>query len=154
MTTVGTVCYIRRNGQVLLQKKAEGLFGGGKWNAPGGKLREGESPEEAARREVEEETGLHVKALRAHGSLTFYFGDGEEPAFVVHVFSCNDFSGRLWAGIEGELRWFPQNDLPYDQMWADDRHWLPQALAGRRVEGTFWFDEPAEHLLRHEVLIR
>ncbi len=154
MTTVGTVCYIRRNGRLLLQKKATGLFGGGKWNAPGGKLRKGESPEDATRREVEEETGLRVGALRSQGVLTFFFGEGEEPAFVVYVFSCDSFQGRPRSGIEGELRWFSENALPYDQMWADDRHWLPQVLAGRSVEGTFWFDEPAANLLRYEVLTR
>ena len=54
MPTIGAVCYIRHNGRVLLQLKAEGRFGEGRWNAPGGKLTEGETPAQAITREVKE----------------------------------------------------------------------------------------------------
>lgn len=37
--------------------------GKGVWNFPGGKIEVGESPEAAARREVQEETGISVNAL-------------------------------------------------------------------------------------------
>ncbi len=42
-------------------KKNPGLFGAGKWNAPGGKLQPKETAEHCARREVYEETGLEVR---------------------------------------------------------------------------------------------
>ena len=48
MPTEAVLCYIRDGGRVLLQHKAEGRFGGGFWNAPGGKIVDGESPEQAA----------------------------------------------------------------------------------------------------------
>ena len=44
--------------KVLLQKKARGLFGEDRWNAPRGKMLNEESPEKAAVREMLEETGL------------------------------------------------------------------------------------------------
>ena len=52
-----TICYLFKDSQVLLQKKAEGKFGAGKWNAPGGKIKMTESPETAIMREIQEETG-------------------------------------------------------------------------------------------------
>ena len=61
------LCYIRDRGRVLLQLKADGRFGAGFWNGPGGKAAEGESPEEAAVREVREETGLTVRVVRLLG---------------------------------------------------------------------------------------
>jgi 8-oxo-dGTP pyrophosphatase MutT (NUDIX family) len=52
MHTFATLCYLRNQFQVLLQRKAAGLFGEGKWNAPGGKLLEAETLEKGALREM------------------------------------------------------------------------------------------------------
>ena len=38
-------------------------------------------------------------------------------------------------------RWFKLNEIPYDQMWEDDKSWLPKVLKGERIEGDFLFDE-------------
>jgi hypothetical protein len=38
-------------------------------------------------------------------------------------------------------KWFSSDQLPYEQMWPDDKHWLPLVLAGKRVQGEFQFDE-------------
>jgi 8-oxo-dGTP diphosphatase len=153
MPIEATVCHIRKNNKLLLQEKASGLFGGGKWDGPGGKLRPGESPEECVVREVEEETGLRIIAPTFHGSLNVYFGPGDEPHWVVHVFSASRFAGQLRSSAEGQLRWFAENQIPYDQMWPSDQHWLPALLAGHRFQATFWFDEKAERLLDHAVCI-
>ena len=149
----GVVCYIRDRGRVLLQLKAEGRFGGGWWNAPGGKLVDGESIEQAAVREVREETGLTVYDLREHGSLTFYFGDARDPQFTVHVFSTTRFEGEVTPSDEGTLEWFDEARLPYDQMWADDPLWLPHVLAGRRVEGVFRLSDDHRRLIDHDLRV-
>ena len=60
-----TICEIIKDGRLLLQRKAKGRFGEGKWNGPGGKIKPEETPDEGVIREVKEETGLK----RAH-SLT------------------------------------------------------------------------------------
>src|SRR3990170_4399189 len=125
MATTGTLCYIRDRGRVLLQLKADGRFGGGFWNGPGGKLADGESPLEATVREVREETGLTVRDLRDHGSLTFYFGDSAQPDYTVHILSTERFEGAVQPSEEGCLEWFREDQLPYDLMWPDDRHWVP-----------------------------
>ena len=36
--------------------------------------------------------------------------------------------------------WFPVAAIPFEEMWADDRHWLPQAIAGRCFQAWFVFD--------------
>lgn len=153
MASSGVVCYIRDRGRVLLQLKADGRFGGGFWNAPGGKVDDGESPAEAAVREVREETGLSVSDVRDHGSLTFYFGDGTEPELVVHVFCAGRFEGEARANEEGRLEWVAEDALPYDQMWPDDRIWLHHVLAGRRVEGVFRLSADWKELLEHELIV-
>ncbi|MDR5684228.1 MAG: NUDIX domain-containing protein [Armatimonadota bacterium] len=153
MTIRATLCFIVRDGQVLLLRKAEGLWGSGKWNAPGGKLADGEDPCAGAVREVREETGLTVADPQPRGTLRFYFGQRPEPAWVVYLFVARRFSGRLRPGEEGILQWHAQDALPYDQMWEDDRYWLPALLRGETVDGDFYFDEAAAKLLRHELRV-
>jgi 8-oxo-dGTP diphosphatase len=153
MTTNAVLCYIRDGGRVLLQLKADGRFGGGFWNGPGGKIAEGESPEEAAVREVREETGLIVRDLRDCGALTFYVEGIEGPDINVRVYMTERFAGELQASEEGALSWFPEDALPYDQMWEDDRVWVPHVLAGRRVRASFRFSANYGKLLRHQIRV-
>ncbi len=150
MPTNGAVCYIRQNGRVLLQLKAEGRFGGGWWNAPGGKLDHGETAEEAVTREVDEETNLSVTGLREHGVLTFYFGDTAEPDYLVHVFSTTHFAGEPRDSEEGRLEWFAEAALPYSQMWPDDHIWLPDLLADRSFRGTFHLTADYKSIVSNE----
>jgi 8-oxo-dGTP diphosphatase len=151
MTTRAVLCYIRQDGRVLLQHKAPHRFGGGYWNAPGGKIANGESPEEATVREVREETGLTVSDVRYLGTLTFYVEGVEGPDIEAHVFVAGAFEGVVEANDEGPLEWVPEGALPYDKMWEDDRLWLPHVLAGHRVCGSFRFSAAYEKMLAHEL---
>jgi aminoglycoside phosphotransferase (APT) family kinase protein/8-oxo-dGTP pyrophosphatase MutT (NUDIX family) len=151
MATRGTVCYLRRDGQVLLQLKAEGRFGGGLWNAPGGKIEAGESPADATVREMREETGLTVRDLFEHGTLTFFFGETAEPDYTVHIFSTSAFGGALQPNDEGPLEWHPEAALPYERMWPDDTVWLPHLLAGHRFHGEFRLSSDLTRVIEHEL---
>jgi len=148
---VATLCHIIKDGSFLLQKKSMGLFGGGKWNGVGGRLKLGESPEECVKREVFEETGLRVLDLKFHGILNFYFGDREELDWIVHVFSTTNFEGEQKPSDEGDLKWFDFEEIPYEKMWGDDKHWLPLLFKGQRFQGNFYFDEEGKKLLDFDL---
>lgn len=68
----------QRGGRLLLGKKLRG-FGAGYINGFGGKVEIGESIEEGARRELEEEAGISARVLDRRGVLTFHFDDRLEP---------------------------------------------------------------------------
>ena len=147
VTVEATLCAVIRDGRILLQRKAAGRFGEGKWNGAGGKLKPGEDPSDGVIREVLEETGLRIREPRRHGLLDHYFGDRATPAWSVHVFSATEFDGAPIGGEEGELRWFPVEEIPYGEMWEDDLHWLPLLLEGRDFDGAFYFNKDASRLL-------
>ena len=148
------ICYIRRGDEFLLLLKASGKFGGGFWNAPGGKIKDGESPQDAARREVLEETGLSVGAIENIGYLEFFFGpEKTRPDWTAEVFLTAEFAGELRESDEGRLEWISKENLPMDQMWQDDKYWLPLLIEGRKFRGRFEFSGDSKELITHEVTV-
>ena len=152
MTIHATLCFIIHDNKVLLLKKNPGLFGAGKWNAPGGKLLPGETTENCAAREVYEETGLEVHELRKIGTLVFFkYDKREDPDWIAHVFLTSEFHGILKEGKEGVLRWFPIDRPPLHEMWEDDRYWYSYAVGGRNFRGDFYFRGNFEKLVDHKI---
>ena len=132
--------------RILLIRKKRGL-GAGKINGPGGRIESGETPVQAAVREVEEEVGLVALDPVLVGDLRFQFVDGY--SLHVHVFRSDSFHGELVETPEAIPLWTPLDAVPYDEMWADDRLWLPHLIVGRPFAGRFIFDgdEMVDHHL-------
>ena len=81
-----TLMFVRMDGMVLLIRKLMGM-GAGLINAPGGRVDPGETPEQGAIREAQEE--LHVTPIggREAGVLAFQFKDGY--SLRCHVFTAS-----------------------------------------------------------------
>jgi len=118
--------------EVLLGFKKAG-FGAGRWVGLGGHIEDGEAPDEAAAREVTEESSLTVSGLAHMASLNFIFP--ARPAWnqTADVFVTSDFAGEAAESDEVTPRWFLIDALPFDGMWDDARYWMPLVLAGERV---------------------
>ena len=125
--------YPRRpsEGLVLLGLKKRG-FGAGKWNGFGGKLDPGESLEESALRELQEECGLTAGIADLHwrGCLTYIY-DTKAKAMEVNVFDLDKWDGEPIETDEMAPQWFQHEAVPIDSMWADDDYWLLQFLDGK-----------------------
>jgi len=147
-TDIATLVFIISGGRVLLIRKKRGL-GAGKINAPGGRLDDGESPEACAAREVYEELRTRVVGLAAAGTLRFQFVDGY--GIHVHVFRASGCEGTPTETDEAVPVWAPVDAIPFDEMWADDRLWVPHLLAGRSFDGRFVFD--GDTMLDHVLVI-
>ena len=134
-----TLCFARDNGKILLGKKKRG-FGMGKWNGYGGKVKEGETFEEAARREWREETETDALGFSLRGILFLKGEDETHSDIAVRVYEVTDLASPPFESEEMEPKWFLECALPFDQMWPDDPHWMPLFLDGKYFTGTFSFE--------------
>lgn len=142
-----TLLFVRReNGDLLLIEKKRGL-GAGKINGPGGRLEPGETPLQAAVREVREEVCITPLRVVERGLLLFQFVDG--LSIEGTVFTADGFEGVPAETDEAIPIWAAPERLPYERMWADDRHWMPVLLAGRNFYGRFLFD--GDRMLGHAL---
>lgn len=146
-----TLIFVVQAGRVLLIRKKRGL-GAGKINGPGGKLDAGETAQQCAHREISEELCVDVEQSVDVGRLRFQFLDNY--SIDVQVFIATEFLGTPTETDEAIPLWFKLDDIPFNEMWADDQIWLPRilesGLAGERVDGRFIFDD--DRLLEHDVV--
>ncbi len=129
------IVHIIENGKILLHYKKRG-HGMGYWNGVGGKLEEGETPEDCAIRESFEEMNANIKNLKMLGTLKFYDVSAED--WYVYVFRA-EIDGEPKESEESKPKWVPLGSIPYDEMWEDDRYWLPLVIDNLHFKGEFWF---------------
>lgn len=117
---VAACALIDRDGRVLLAKRREESAHGGLWEFPGGKLNDGETPEEAAIRELNEELGIETQ----HACLApaaFASCNSGEFHLLMPLFVC-----RKWTGVPAPLAhealaWVNRGDLLRYAMPPADR---------------------------------
>lgn len=120
-----TLLFLRSEGQILLAMKKR-RFGAGKWNGVGGKVEPGETFEQAAIRECQEEIGVTPKNIALRGELHFF--DLPDVEHYCHIYAAYDWDGEPVETEEMRPEWFAEQDIPYDQMWPDDEFWIPKFL--------------------------
>lgn len=103
---VATSCYIEKDNKTLMlhRTKKENDVHKDRWIGLGGKVENGETPEECVIREVKEESGLLLLNPQLRGILTFpKFKDDED--WYVFLFTATEFTGELQECNEGTLEW-------------------------------------------------
>jgi len=117
---VGIGIAVLRPGEVLLIKRGRAPSIGS-WSLPGGAQRVGETAEDAARRELAEETGLIVGDLHLAGHVDSIHRDAD--ARIQYHYTILDFCA-LWTqgearadGDAAEVAWAPLQALGSFQLW-------------------------------------
>jgi len=147
---IETVTILYQHPRILLGMKKK-KFGIGKYNGFGGGLEENETLEQCAIRETFEETGkgIIIQNPERMGKILFQFETGEKD-HLVYFFRASKYTGEFQESEEMTQEWFNINQIPYDRMWSDDKHWLPLLLDNTKFLGNFIFD--ANHQIRRYAL--
>ena len=101
------------------------------WSFPKGHIEAGETTEETALREVQEETGIAAEILKPLGKVDFWFmADGHRVHKTVHHFVMRSVGGELSAQV-GEVEsveWVPIRTAGSRLAYTDERDLLKRAL--------------------------
>lgn len=116
---VSAVCLIDRDGRVLLAQRPEGKSMAGLWEFPGGKVEDGETPEVALIRELEEELGINTWES-CLAPLTFASHTYEKFHLLMPLFACRKWEGTPVAREGQVLKWvYPKDFRDYPMPPAD-----------------------------------
>jgi 8-oxo-dGTP diphosphatase len=97
-----TLLYVVKNGRVLLIRKKRGL-GAGFFNGVGGKAKPGETPEQAAVREMAEEVG--TEPLEMEGEVSSSFGTSKTASSSLYTTSTSSWRGGTRESCGRATRW-------------------------------------------------
>lgn len=135
MNTIGVgVAVIIQKGDFILLGKRKSAHGEGSWSFPGGSLDYGETFEACARREVLEETGLYIDAVRQGPTTNNLFPD---KVHSVTVFMVAEYGAGTPENIEPEKcegwEWFSWTALP-QPLFLPVRLLIEQFIALQKAE--------------------
>lgn len=128
-----TLVLFADNKNVLLAMKKRG-FGKGKWNGYGGKVEKGETIKQAAVREIFEEAKITIKPeeLLPLGMINFIFLDKPEWNQDVHLYLVQKiYDAKETEEMKPQV--FSKTNLPYEEMWDGDKHFIPLILENKEV---------------------
>lgn len=116
-----TLCYIEQDEKYLMlhRVKKENDLNHDKWIGVGGKLEDGETPEECLLREVQEETGYTLTQYRLRGIITFLSDEWESE--TMYLYTATGFTGTQCTCDEGDLVWVPKKEIESLKLWEGDK---------------------------------
>jgi 8-oxo-dGTP diphosphatase len=99
---------IGRNGSVLVARRAKGQHLAQKWEFPGGKIEENESPQECLHRELREELGVTVEVGEFIGESVFSYPEKRVRLLAYHV---KLLAGDITLTVHDRMHWVKIQDL-------------------------------------------
>lgn len=121
---VSAVALIDVDGRVLLAQRPEGKSMAGLWEFPGGKVEQGETPEAALIRELDEELGINTWSS-CLAPLTFASHSYADFHLLMPLFACRKWEGTPTSREGQTLKWVRANDLRNYPMPAADIPLIP-----------------------------
>lgn len=123
-----TGVYLIRDDKILFlirKKKNDAIHKTGMYLPIGGHVELGEGLEEAAIREVQEESGITVHSVELRGIVYIRSQNTGLYDNVIFMFTSSDFTGQPVAGDEGSFEWVESDKLEQANLYEGDRIYLP-----------------------------
>lgn len=107
-TRRGVIGVLKKDGQYLMIRRAQGIAKAGCWCFPGGHIKRNEIAPEAIQRELKEELGINVSPLTRLGSIRI-----TKPDYILAVWRVKHLSGTLKPATDevAEYRWVLQTEI-------------------------------------------
>lgn len=127
-----TLIYLEKDHKYLmmLRNRKENDPNADKWIGIGGRIEEGETPEECALREIYEETGISPQSVDFRG-IVFFINTKYETEYM-YLYTSSDFDScsDLPDCDEGELYWVDIDEVTALNLWEGDRVFLDLLAIG------------------------
>lgn len=147
---IATLGIVLKDGFVLLGEKKRGEIGTGILSGPGGKLDPDETLEACLLRETREELNVELNPASLQLTALIDFYAAGEIDFQVYVYRASVLSGEIRETVDMIPKWYPLDDLPYDQMFDGDRHWFQKAVRGEKFCARVYYRNRARDFERIE----
>ena len=100
---------LEKEDKILIAKKREGKPLAGLWEFPGGKIEEGETPEESLIRELMEEMNIKVRVNEYVGESIYDYGDGK--VISLKGFTAEIIEGNIKLTDHDEYKWVTLEEI-------------------------------------------
>lgn len=149
---VATSCYITKDNKTLMLhriKKKDDVHKG-RWIGLGGKIEQGETPEDCVIREVKEESGLTLKNPILRGILTFPKFDKNEDWYVF-LYTATEVEGELQECNEGVLQWIDNDKILDLNILEGDKLFLGWLKQYKMFSAKLVYDNG--ELIEHKLVV-
>jgi len=116
---VVAIALINEDGEILLTQRPEGKDMAGLWEFPGGKIENGETPEQAIIREIAEELDVSIK-VESLVPITFISHRYPDKHVVIMLYKSTQWEGEPVSMDNQLIRWYPPQEIPALPMPAAD----------------------------------
>ncbi len=124
--TLVVAAVLRRRGEILIVRRGPSQSGAGFWEFPGGKVEVGEPPEQALRREIQEELGLSIQIEGLVGEVTHAY---PKKTIRLRLFWASSTSESLVLSEHDAFQWLRPKDVNVFELSEADRPFVPKLIA-------------------------
>lgn len=128
---VVTAAFMERQGRIFIARRAPGSSHAGKWEFPGGKLEDGESPESAMARELAEELGIRAVVGEKLAETEWHDPEDRDRSVRLLFFRILSFEGEPHLHEHDAGAWALRSELGSYVFAPADRPFVEELLAGR-----------------------
>ncbi|WP_413294194.1 (deoxy)nucleoside triphosphate pyrophosphohydrolase [Bdellovibrio sp. HCB185ZH] len=114
--------------RILLVRRGPDQSGAGFWEFPGGKVEPSESPEQALRREIDEELGIAITVGNLIGEKDFAY---PSKTIRLRVYEALTISSEITLTEHDAMKWLKADEIVKDELSAADRPFV-EMLQGKR----------------------
>jgi 8-oxo-dGTP diphosphatase len=127
-----TGALIRKDGKILIAQRAADDECPLMWEFPGGKIEEGETPEECIVREIREELNLTIRPVGVFMRIVYHL---QEKRIPITFFNAEILGGEMRLNVHEDVRWIDIGEIPAYAFMPPDAEAVKKLLKEKPESG-------------------